>query len=352
MKKEGQASEKFNEEKGFIYPFYDGSTKNQHIKGYCKKYNFNGNGIKVAKDGAGAGSTVLINGKVFNGGHSYIMYSDSLSNEFLSLMFTMWLPKFQAGTSIPSVKYNGFKDEVIEIPANHAELSKIIKRVLEYKELSKQLSKQFKDYKLAILQKADNNIKEYKEKGMHDKYISFKIGDEFFVASGNGSFKKMQKVGDAAAQKNIENGFVVPMYSAGAKNSHVIGWAKVANVDGPFIKISVSGDPGKSIFVYKDAVILEKAYALKSKGNIEINEYISQYFNNEIPKFAQGSAQKNAYFPNYDKTLMAIPEEHEELSKIISKINNWEKEVNKTTKKMEEYVNGVLQYSIKGEKYE
>jgi len=67
---------------------------------------------------------------------------------------------------------------------------------------------------------------------------------------------------------------------------------------------------------------MEKAYALIPKNKIFANEYIAEYLNKKIPRFSQGSAQKNAYFPNYSDNYLYIPNNHEELSKIIKKIND------------------------------
>jgi len=86
------------------------------------------------------------------------------------------------------------------------------------------------------------------------------------------------------------------------------------------------------------------SYAFQSKYS---NEYIALLLNQTIPKFAQGTVQKDAFFPNYKNNYIEIPTNHEELAKLIQQNNKLQSEVNKTTKKMEQYVQGVLQMSLK-----
>ena len=340
----------FDSDKGYIHPCYSGATKGNHVVGYSTKYNFDGKGIKVSGVGAGAGKCFFIDGKARILKNCYIL-KNNICNEFFSIYLEKKLKKFTQKTTMPSLQYGYIKDEYIEIPTNHQELSKVIARVLEYKQLSKQLSKQFKDYKQAILQEANKAIEIHKQNGDHDKYISFKIGDEFKAISGKGSFNKMKKEGLASDHYDEEKGFVYPVYSASSIDNHICGFSIEKNnqgiwVENEFIKTTTSGDPGKSVFVNSNKSLLcEKAYALKSKIS---NNYIALLFDKEIPFFSQGSAQRNAYFNNYKDESISLPLSHNLLANKIKQINHWETIVNQTTKQMETYIDGVLQLSLKG----
>ena len=108
---------------------------------------------------------------------------------------------------------------------------------------------------------------------------------------------------------------------------------------------------GSSVFVSKNAYLCGGSLSLKSVKLI--NYFTALYMNNFIPKHEQGTNGLHCvYFSSIRNKVIEIPINHKELSMIIMQINKWEKLVNKTTQKMEKYIDGVLQLSLKGEKNE
>lgn len=341
IKKEGLCSDTYDEEQGFIYPFYDASTKNDHVKGYCKEFNFEGKSIKVVTTGIpGAGETVFNNGKCWLGAASHILINDDLTNEYTSEFLSRFIPNYVQGTTgLANVRFSNYKDEYIEIPENHEELAKVVKRVLEYKQLSKQLSKQMEDYKLAILQESENAIKYWKETGQHDKYISFKIGDEFEIFSGNKLYSEFEKKGNAS--KKYTEKFPYKFYDGSTSNNHIKGYITEFNFEGTAIKVSRNGDAGRTNLISGKVFISDHAYVLKS--NRFNNYFMSTFLDKYLPKFNQGTSIPGCQFTYYKDQFIEIPNNHKEISNVIKKLNEWISTVNETTKHMEQYIDGVLE---------
>ncbi len=349
MKKNDLTSDVYDEKNGFIYPFYDSSTKNNHIKGYCKNFNFKGQGIKTSISGD-AGKSCFIKGKIFLGDQSYILESKNLeTNFFISLFFNSFIPKFKQGSAIPNTYFRYFSNEYINIPKNHNELSDIIKKILDYQQLSQQLSQQLKDYKIAILQNANKKIKQYIKNNQKDKYIRFKIGDEFNKFSGRG--KGMYSNLNASKLPNNINQY--KLYTNVTQNNHIAGYVNNFNFYKKGIKWTENGDAGSTILIFNKVYIAEGANVLYAKSNNNyINEYLALKLNYWLKKFKQGSAQQMVKWVYFKDQYINIPKNHNELSDIIKKINKWEKLINITTSKMENYIKGVLQLSLKGVKNE
>lgn len=352
MKQAGIASDSFDAENGCIYPVYSGSTIGDAINGYSKKYNHDGIAIKVSKDGD-AGHAILVSGKTFNGSGSFYLTS-KLANEYFALLLDNILPTYQQGSVVPHVYFRDFKNRVLEVPSNYQEIALVIKRINKYKELSKQLSaqlnKQLKDYKLAILQYSNEVVKTYIKHDAHEKYIKFIIRDKFKSFSGKGSFNKMKSSGTASDVYDKQNGFIYPMYDASSQGNHIKGYAKEFNYEDSVIKVTIAGESGRSIFLNRSKKFnLENSDFLYSDDNELVNEYIALYFDYFLPKFKQGSAMTKVLFSYYKDVEICIPSSHVQLGKVIKVINAWEKLINETTKKMNMYIAGILKYTIKGE---
>jgi len=117
MKKEGLASDKYDEDKGFIYPLYDGSTKNEHIKGYATILNINKPFIKVSTVGNGiykkrmgksvfdptpAGNSLYVCKKAYLAQRSFGIISKKnnlLPNFFIGNLFNKIFPRNEQGTN-------------------------------------------------------------------------------------------------------------------------------------------------------------------------------------------------------------------------------------------------------------
>lgn len=145
MKEEGLVNDFYNKEKGFIYPFYDGSTSNDHIKGFSSKFSIEGLGIKYCSSG-NAGSATYVTGKYHLGGDANVIKSMSYSNHYVACFMNKWLKKFKQGTTIMHTQYNYFKDEYITIPTNHKQLSKHIKLINDFQNQINTIENQINTY--------------------------------------------------------------------------------------------------------------------------------------------------------------------------------------------------------------
>lgn len=150
MKKEGIASDSFDAERGFIYPVYSGSTIGNAINGYSKEYNHDGVAIKVSKDGAGAGHSILVSGKTFNGSGSFYLTS-KLANEYFALLFDNLLPRYQQGSAIPHVYFRDFKDKYIYVTNQHNHIAVILSKINDWEQLINATTEKINMYISGIL---------------------------------------------------------------------------------------------------------------------------------------------------------------------------------------------------------
>jgi hypothetical protein len=126
-------------------------SKNNHIAGYMDNYNFNQKGIKWTEVGD-AGATKLISEKSYIGEGGNVLMSDKLSNEFVSIYLSGIIPKYTQGSTMLHAKWPYFKDVLVEIPSNHKELSKKIKKINNWEKLTIETTQKMGTYINGILQ--------------------------------------------------------------------------------------------------------------------------------------------------------------------------------------------------------
>lgn len=211
------------------------------------------------------------------------------------------------------------------------------------------LSKLIDKYKLGILQESERLIKKWKENKEDDKFLRFKIGDEFEYNSFGKLISKMNdedKIkGITPTLNNLEkvnwtfknktNQYKYPFYDSSTKNNHISGYSKRYNFDGVGVKVSELG--GLTQLITDKSFIGKNAAVITSKS-IKINDYISHFLNNFIPKFKQGSTQKMVMWSYCKDTTIEIPTNHEKLSKHIKLINEWQNQINTIENQINLYI--------------